>query len=735
MDFRFSLIDYTFNPSGDTTVIDEPNGWQNIAIKVKRDKKTHGIFFDVTANNLEFVGDGYSVIKSAYDDSGVFANTKILVEINCSENYRTLYEGRLRYEAIDFLFSDYCMAKVPIEQVGCLQTFINRQETEVDINAETTLEGTVVSNYPALSDEINLVNKPIQLIDAGIVEPNSTKVLGSGGTIRNHRHIPFLEISAEDFATFWALEENDLSTNPLSTFFGSANGTLQYEEILLTDEGCDVIQDVHFNVNMDIDVDLVVSFASPLTFWTCEITLYHTNAAGTALNFALLASTSGNYGASTSFNLSGSDTGTWSISNTDKLFFGVFWGSNAPALAVPTVTFNSGRFQAGLATECDTTTSRVAFINEVLSRNAELITDGCLRVYSDYFGRTDSLPYAHASDGCGSLEVIANGLQIRRATRTDGTEPKLFVNFKDLFDGLNAIHNIGMGIEEDTQGRDYMLRIEPVAYWYPYSIMHTVDLPMEVKISYDESRSYQTIQIGYDKWETEYSGGLDEFLTKREYRTELLTVDNKLEQVSKLIASGYAIEVTRRQGQTTEDFTYDNDIFIICLERGGYTGFEVEIVPLTAVNVLSTTNIYNVRISPVRNLIRWFKTIASGWTKLFSTDNKLLIFNSGEGNYIADLTNTAPDSCWVGDSIEENQDISKNTETDTTPLWESETIEFEYPLSWDDFLTIKADPKGLVQVNLTNSTIYGWIEEINYKPNEGLAVWKLLKAYDAEANI
>src|SRR5205085_5368245 len=83
---------------------------------------------------------------------------------------------------------------------------------------------------------------------------------------------------------------------------------------------------------------------------------------------------------------------------------------------------------------------------------------------------------------------------------------------------------------------------------------------------------YSTFTLGYDKWETEDYNGMDEILTKREFRLQITQLQNSLEQVSKILGSGYAIETTRRKGPDDKDWRYDNDVFAICLTDTVYRG-------------------------------------------------------------------------------------------------------------------------------------------------------------------
>ena len=111
-------------------------------------------------------------------------------------------------------------------------------------------------------------------------------------------------------------------------------------------------------------------------------------------------------------------------------------------------------------------------INEAMSRCVESYTNGNMFVYSDYFGRTDAQPQSSVVTGYGGLEAITNGLHIRGCVMPDGSQkPKFSLSMKEIFDSLNAIHNIGMGLELTTAApaapniynslAPYRLRVEP----------------------------------------------------------------------------------------------------------------------------------------------------------------------------------------------------------------------------------------------------------------------------------
>jgi len=217
--------------------------------------------------------------------------------------------------------------------------------------------------------------------------------------------------------------------------------------------------------------------------------------------------------------------------------------------------------------ECPPTKCEVNMVNETLARATEAITDSCLTVKSDYYGRTDSQPYASIADGCGGLRVFTNGLKVRRA------DDKLFFeSTEELLLGLRAIDNIGMGMEPNTlTNTGEWVRIEPVEYFYQdVKIMELPAVPKS-RSQIDEQNIYSNIKTGYNKWAIESIKGIDEFNSYKERRTGIKSVNRELDISCNLVASGYIIAKLRTDslvntGQT--DNSYDNDTFIICVKRG-----------------------------------------------------------------------------------------------------------------------------------------------------------------------
>lgn len=375
--------------------------------------------------------------------------------------------------------------------------------------------------------------------------------------------------------------------------------------------------------------------------------------------------------------------------------------------------------------------SKVYAINEVISRIAESITNGNLRAYSSYFGRIDSQPYSHSIDGCGSLEVITDGIRIRGQENRIPGKPSVFaVSLQDVFEGLNPIHNIGMGIEPDTLRPGYnRLRVERWSYFYSDEVVFSCDGVNELTIDAEQREVFSSFQFGYNEWEAEQYTGLDEFLTKRSYRTTLSSVSNDYVQLSKFIASGYALEITRRIGENnSKDWRYDKKTFIVCCKRDEDGDMVVELGNvISPQNIIDPDTLYNYRISPLRNALRWVQRVFETYRVI--NDGAKLIFTDGDANYFASGEMDSESCKLEAGVILENQTIDINVfadSADAVPFLRAERVNFKYPMNSSDYKHLLSNPYGLIAYTTDCEDGFGWIDKIRYKPEEGIASFTLI---------
>jgi hypothetical protein len=304
---------------------------------------------------------------------------------------------------------------------------------------------------------------------------------------------------------------------------------------------------------------------------------------------------------------------------------------------------------------------------------------------------------------------------------------------------LNAIDNIGFDIIPDPDIETaYLMRVEAMEFFYEDKELLIHDGIPDGDSATEEKSHFSKIQVGYKKWEVEGVNGLDEIHSNREYTTSIETIDSTLNITSSLVAGSYPIELTRQQSFADSggaDTKYDNDTFIISLDRLGYPYGDLVVEQgnvTNGQNFYSPSTVYNYRLTPVRNLMRWYKTIVAGFVNIYDSAAQLF-FSSGVGNITAKGMVSEEDCRIENQEIQENQNIFTSqfaSTEDFTPLWRNELLSYEYPMSVADYRTIKQNPYGYISTQCGNGDFQKhWIKEIRFKPAKGTATFVLRKKY------
>lgn len=777
MEWQFTLIDYTNNPLGVATIIDEPSGWDGITISMRRDMDMHGIFFEFTQTSLTFYGLGFGILRDAYATDNVEAKVEIDVKYLCSEgdSFADFYYGRLVFTKFTQNCNDICSITIPSEQADAVMTFKNRIDQSVNLGSLEDFSGNELAPYNALAFNLTLDSKAIykktyrqatttvklstcdfakNAIPLGInytqrdwtayytpsfdsitndevgswvaVDQDFDDITYTPATIVIEEDGVYnLETEINARINAWAFSNADLLGNPY--FIGGFNNIDIYVHIIINESIANTILTI--NDNSYYCMDQQASDCDPSPF------VGHPPMLPPNINH--------DWGVNT-----GVYTNTYSLKAGDRVAVAVeiHQGGQYKQVLTPRrdVSFTQWIYFFGndtnqpcyfkmncMSTAPPTNTNAFA-INETFARITEAITGSTMSFYSEYFGRTDSQPIALPSDGCGSLEAITSGLLIRGQHIVNNTF-YFTCNFIELFNALNCIHNIGAKYYEGTiNGNDFKgIVVEPVEAFYQNNVIifYANDVASLIRTPI-QKMYYSKVEFGYAKYEAEDFTGIDEYFSKREYKTELSQTKNTDSKLCQFIASGYALEVTRRQSNfDTKDWKYDNDKFIICLKRGGENELIVDLGNMSLdYNVIDPPTTYNNIISPIRNGMRWFKTWAAQMADPLT--NKIT-FSSAFGNYFAEFFTSQPCPLEVG-AIGENQDLGLNlfdSPTANLPLWKPEQIKFDYPLSLTDYLDLKTNPYGIIRFNCIDGVDdYGYIMDIEYRPNEGMATFTLLKA-------
>lgn len=715
----------------DDTEIEEPTGFEDIELSVKRDEKMHGMTFEAATSPLEFYGAAYTYLKEQKETYGIRANVRFRALAACdSYDYEEVLSGRLNFGKYKEKCGSVCTISIPWEQESCEIVLKARYDQKVDMDNNLGVDGSSpLPDYAGLAVEKELLAHDLLAATEGYVSEDGDTIDLDIFTDLTQNFVVRPTYARQLYANI-----NDSQLLP-TVFAASDNGfnDAVISPVLLLD---DVI--ACFDGNFSYQVRLKGSYNYSYTFGNIEnvrlvvargeypgsLTILHQQ----ALSFA---------GGTAVGTFDFTYSGTAALAQGEGFY--AYFESDGAEIGLAglegSVTFDPETYiNISGVKSCPSTTADLYLIHEALSRVTEAVTNGCVRVKSSYYGRTDSEPFSFDEDGCGGLRTVTSGLKIRKAEND-----KYFESVKNLIEGLNAIDNIGMAVEEDPDIPGmFLLIIEDLNYFYRNEEILRHDAIPNGDTDMEETRHYSKIDVGYKKWEVENINGLDEIHSTRQYNTSIDTVNSTLDITSSLVAGSYPIEITRQQSFAetgAADTKYDNETFIICMVRTGYmyNTIEVDKGNITGgQNLFSPSTIYNYRISPVRNLMRWYKSIAAGFTGLANSFNKLF-FSSGTGNIQASGIMTDDDCRLENASLAENQTLFVTNfanQSDYTPLWKNEQITYEYPMSIKDYKAVKANPYGYIAAQCGNDDFLNyWIKEIKFKPSRGFATFILRRKY------
>lgn len=742
------MINWTFYIND--TEVEEPQGWSDVVLNISRDDNWHGIFFEASTSTLIFYGAGADLLITERETNGLAATANFRVEADCGQTVDIL-DGSFDFGTYSKKCGNTCGVEIAIEKTGCTMTLRNRYDQKVDLQDTKAFDKqTLLNPYPYLDFSVEMLPQVLSLGNEAEMQPTpmtdivSDNVNWSDSTgfndYQGYMCPPLPVITNASLGTFNASPIIDIC-GPLA----SASNRPPYPDFPTTSATTELVgsitcglEDVSAQFRIKGSASVTVTGGAPVPSLGLSVVIFRLPA---GLDGTVAANWIEEYdvnivniNSSATQNFDLAATIALTVSQGDFIWFGLRCAcSLINKVSNFTVTFDPETFYKLMASsECETTDADVAMVNEVGSRIVEAITDECLTMKSNYYGRTDSEPYASYTDGCGSLRVLTNGLKLRNAT-TDNH----FISMREYFEGLRGIDNIGMGIEDNNviAGKQWV-RIEPVEYFYQDVKLITLPYIPNATSKLEPTMGYSGVKIGYQQWEVERVNGLNEFNSNKEFRTSLKTINNTLDATSAFVAGGIPIEVTRQQSFAVSgaaDTKYDDSTFIVCVERGGYD-FIVEKGNIdNSANIFSPTTAYNWRIRPMYNLMRWFKSIAQSYVNLVNSTSRIF-FASGTGNYIAEGELPAADVCRLETGVlPENNDLGISDfadQDDRTPLWKPETIQFTYPLSIADYLALKANPYGYIEFQCgTGTTERGFIKTIAYKPVKGEATFTLIKKW------
>lgn len=718
MEFKFYINDIE---------VDEPVGFDATKIKLKRSENWHGVMSESADETVEFYGQGFDILSGIYAISGIDAVAVLRIEYYCSG----ILEESIEYNVTFYEYKEFCGNEcyciVGIEKSGCYYQLVNALDTKVNLNTTKAIDNTTeLAEYEYLGKEIEVPSKTIIITDSGnLTEDLHQDWMTTSGISGNTWIVP---TGATEFFVYFPLE---IKLDEMDSFEPNANikwwvnpdagGNSGDEEFLFINEfgGQLCGNNNEFRIQAKVKANIYSDVSSLAGDPTIKVVIFKKKVDNSYVSIYTSTDLSVNVGNVHSASIDLDIDTTFTLDLGEKLEYAIrydFTGTGGTVFnTLYADIFKECTFLMTNNSLCDATNSKMYLPHETLSRISEYVTNNCLTVYSDYLGRIDSQPYNYSEDGCGALYGLTTGLFLRRIedVKTGDQSPIFSLSFNDVINALNAVNPLGFSIE--TIGENEVIRVEDWKYFYNDNIiadLGTVSVEKEPNLKLH----FKNFKTGYAKYEAEEYNGLDEFLTEREYTTKLINHNGKLERVCQFVASGYAIEITRRKGNAdSKDWRFDNDTFIICLRRY-YGGLEVEQGNiLDAENIIDPPTILNFRISPARMAMQWFQYITT-----FIKGAKELIFSTGKGNVSAKGE-------MFSDCVLETQPISENQNLTQPCFIESQngiyTAELHaiksVPFTFKQYKALKANPNGLFAYKCDEIQRYGWVQECSYSFVEG----------------
>jgi len=721
--------------------VDEPVGWADVTWSAQRNDETHVIWFSAKADSFKWIGDAFDALQTEYELNGGDGSATLEIAYSCDngETFEQFFYGSFDFNTYRRVCGDMCYAECSANPANCVNKFLSRINTDVDMEATRDLDGNAFTPEPL--DTITLVSQNIVLnnkarnadgedapavggchigtsagfytFDAisSVFFPGET--LEEWGVFNEYGYTPnclFNEagkFSFEDPANLESVKLLNIyrpSSDPLNCITGDAtidfrikgtfNWTPQYD--------CTIKTRIRF--------DKFYISGYPTSAPRITMDLYTFGVDGRAVNAGMTNSTPFDY----SFFL------TPAYTNPDADFLLIYFyveiskstgGGAGTCDPFENINYDPETFfTMTYESACDNTTT------EAIS-----VKNAVCNLWNSYIG-TEECNVTCEVPACIEDIYLTSGLKIRQVT--DPLPAKIFLNFEDMFKNLSKIFNLGYGFWD----LEANFSINTLDFWYNNNILLDLGSVREVRFSHATGYSYAKINVGYTKYELEEVNGLDEMNTTRTYRRSPSTINTELDLLCNFISAGYTWELTRRKIQEktgTQDYRYDNDIFILHTYQDKSGIYPVQNNISTPANIISPTTRYNFYLTPIRNLMRWFKSIAAVIPDVTNVD---LVFQSGKGNYIGEGQMTGDCSC-DGQVIAENETIKTTIYSDADcyqPEYYTLFAEFEAPLSISDWIAIRGQPYDKFSFSCNSQTYSGHLIELDFNPNEGIGKFKLL---------
>lgn len=708
--------------------ISAPSGWNEAVMRLDRHEEYHSLFEMFEGEFIFYGSDGIAdggveFIREVEQTYGPDTTLNIDIDYYTDSIFDNVFSGQLALDLLREMPNNTMM--VPIIRNDFTAIFTNRVETPVDIMSTTSLDGDPVDQFDNINLETTpqIINKVTtylgSIIDTGFVTPEFVMpvpaLIDASGVL-------------DDFTTHTQeqsiMEQDEIiqSFDPLWDFVSDPDDITPPIELL--DESGEITISIRNSFAFFNFAGIITTLSSetdPSTITSIQIRGQHfyqiNDDAAIALGGTFGLSQSGPpnpalIGVPTAFsrNFSFSIPNRDLIVNLDKndrIKIYIKW----EILIVIDVGADTGSIQwnqrilRAFNFGSDTTFSMKStfavtntesfLVHDVAGQVLDRIINRDGTFYSEHLGSGETKYRQYDQDGCGWKYALARGLQIRQYPLS---EKPFSISFKDWWNGLSPILNLGMGYEI-VDGVEVM-RCEQRDYFYDPSISVNLSNVSSIVRSQDNDIVYKTVKVGYKAWQSEDISGIDDPQTKHTYVSPLRKMGTELIIESDFIAASLAWEATRRQTRKkSADYKFDDNTFIVAIRPTETSPANTYLPELdenfsTILHLLNPETRYNTRLTPARNAIRHLNIIAGG---LYPHYNTALKFTKGEGNSAVTSVLEPGDCDYFLQPISENNNIPIGSSF----IHLAQAYEVTTKMTWEEYREIRNNRRNAIGISQT----------------------------------
>lgn len=536
---------------------DEPIGWDSIVFSVKRDPDWHGLNYEYSDGDIQLEFDciaGGDFIDKIYKENGLDAEI-ILQQGSIVNNMEMLeYTGRLVLSTFKRLKGRVACS---VERKSLQDVVKARFDTKVDLFSSKDLDQNDLSKPRVM----RILTHPKTIPQQLIVRDENQRTSDQGVTVAGTNILIYpntkdpnntiKQITQRDFGPVGRQESEPFFIAEVSgdfTFSIDLDWSLTTE---LQKKPGSIISNREYR-NLQVTTYFEIKKTNGTLYYPTQPIIHYQRSKLDGKDFSV--------------NCSFKFNGSVNIQIGERVY--LFTAFSYTASTQQSINY-SARLRKSILSLTGNSSTPPTYIKGMMlyetgNRILNSVTGKQNLLYSDFFGRTD---VGYPVDGCGAGNCITNGFQLRQFAENKGIE----ISFKNFLESLSSIYCLGMAYENNSDGQE-IVRVERIEHFYRDAEILLIEDAADYEEESAQELVFSSIEIGYKKYPEEGEKMLDEFNTVHEYVTPIRSHDNKFSKLSDLIASGYAIENTRRElysseGASKNSTKYDDDKFIISVLR------------------------------------------------------------------------------------------------------------------------------------------------------------------------